>query len=76
MSLIIDAFNLRKLELSEGILRGPIIYELTFEKLDRIRASRDWELHFLHTVVQALTRGIFFSRLYRKACFSLGGNRV
>ena len=28
MSLIIDAFNLRKLELSEGILRGPIIYKL------------------------------------------------
>lgn len=56
---IIDAFNLRELELSgrqytwANNLQAP-----TFEKLDRILSCTDWDLKFPHITVHTLSREI------------------
>ena len=56
---IIDAFNLRELELSGWQFTWANNLQVpTFEKLDRILSCTEWELKFPHTTVQALTREI------------------
>jgi exonuclease III len=56
---IIDAFNYRELVMSgrqytwENNMQNP-----TFEKLDKVLASTEWESKFTRTTVQALTREI------------------
>jgi len=56
---IIDAFNLRELELSGRQFTWANNLEIpTFEKLDRILSCTEWELKFPRTTVQALSREI------------------
>jgi len=56
---IIDAFNLRELEVSRRRFTWLNNLEvLTLEKLDRILSCTEWELKFLHTIVQALSREV------------------
>jgi hypothetical protein len=54
---IIDAFNLRELELSGRQFTWASNLEIpTFEKLDRILSCTEWELNFPRTTIQALSR--------------------
>ncbi|WVZ62463.1 hypothetical protein U9M48_012212 [Paspalum notatum var. saurae] len=56
---IIDAFNLRKLELSgRQFTWANHLPVPTFEKLDRILSYTDWEMKFPRTSILALTREI------------------
>jgi len=56
---IIDAFNLKELDLSgRKFTWANNLQNLTFEKLDRILMSTEWELKFPKSYVQALTREI------------------
>jgi endonuclease/exonuclease/phosphatase family metal-dependent hydrolase len=59
LNAIIDAFNLRELELSGRQFTWANKLQVpTFEKLDKMFSCTEWELKFLHTTVQALTREI------------------
>ncbi|WVZ77300.1 LOW QUALITY PROTEIN: hypothetical protein U9M48_025183, partial [Paspalum notatum var. saurae] len=55
---VIDACNLRELELLDVLLRANHRTVKTFEKLDRILTTTDWELKYPRSTVQALNREI------------------
>ena len=59
MLYVIDAFNLRGLELSgRKFTWANSLDNLSYEKLDRVLASMEWESMFPHSTVLALTREI------------------
>ena len=56
---IVDAFNLRELEVSRRRFTWLNNLEVqTFEKLDRILSCTLWDLKFLHTTVYALSKQV------------------
>ena len=56
---IIESLDLREIELSgRKFTWANALPNPTFEKLDRVLASVEWEQKFPYVIVQALTRGI------------------
>ena len=68
---IIESLDLREIELSgRKFTWANALPNPTFEKLDRVLASVEWEQKFPFVTVQALSHGIFDTRL---CCLTLVG---